>query len=547
MNQLPIEVQEPWVKIRKPSSWLTHSDSKSIGILEYWSHHLGKKIWPCHRLDRETTGALLASLTPEGADKFRKLNETGEVEKIYLALTDRPLEDYFGASSEFVTTRECTDTTEIPQSDIEVLPAQFAQKEFVVDKPVVGKDGKPLTARSTFRLLRTYGDFSCWQVRIESGRTHQIRKHAAFLGIPLLGDIMYGGSPFPILGLHSWQISLADTKHTVAPPVFYDKMEILKSPQLAFFLASVFDRRSSLDFCAAVRVVHSSTLIAEKLADVLVLGDYGREENPNDTNITFKNLRPHIPELLISTETKHWVYRDMRKRDGRIHQLPEERSLNVPENWQIQEEGMLFEVSRMRGLSYGLFLDQRANRRWVRSSCRNLRVLNLFSYTGGFSVAAAFGQAAHITSLDVSRSYLRWSQQNLKLNGFEVDSRFSFISEDALEYLKRCSRREHKFDLIVCDPPSFGRSSAGVFNIEKDLPQLAQSVFECLAPGGSAILSCNFEKWTQENFERKAFHNVDQAGHSSNYEVTNSPLPDADFEAPGADRVLKTLVYKKIV
>ena len=126
-------------------------------------------------------------------------------------------------------------------------------------------------------------------------------------------------------------------------------------------------------------------------------------------------------------------------------------------DWVGSEHGLKFVFKSNQGWSPGLFLDQRANRNWVHQNSAGKTVLNLFCYTGGFSVAAAKGGAERVESVDTSAATLNWSKENFAANDIDV-SQHGFFKSDAREFLKIAKKKERQFDTIICDPPSFARS-----------------------------------------------------------------------------------------
>ena len=122
-----------------------------------------------------------------------------------------------------------------------------------------------------------------------------------------------------------------------------------------------------------------------------------------------------------------------------------------------------------------------------------MKVLNTFAYTCGFSVcAAAIG--ATTTSLDLSKKYLEWGRDNFRLNGLD-DKAHEFIYGDVFDWLKRLSKKNRQFDLVILDPPTFSSSKeSGIFRAEKDYGALAQAVLAVLKPGGVLLASTNAAK-----------------------------------------------------
>lgn len=159
----------------------------------------------------------------------------------------------------------------------------------------------------------------------------------------------------------------------------------------------------------------------------------------------------------------------------------------------VQENGLSYLVEPAGGYSSGLFLDQRLNRQWVTGLAAK-RMLNLFAYTCSFTVCAA-SVGAQTCSVDASKRVLATGRGNLELNGIDPAAGHRFLADDAMKVVPRLLKRSEMFDLIVLDPPTFGRADGRVFRIEKDLPVLVRNCFELLEPGGSLLVSCNYAEW----------------------------------------------------
>lgn len=166
--------------------------------------------------------------------------------------------------------------------------------------------------------------------------------------------------------------------------------------------------------------------------------------------------------------------------------------------WTASEGATRFWLAEGRGWSPGLFLDQRGNRNWVRENAARKKLLNLFCYTGGFSVNAALGGADEVVSVDTSKQTLNWCKENFKLNELSPDD-YEYWPSDARAFLQGCERKQRKFDLIICDPPSFARNKQQVFKIDKDGPDLVSSCLDRLNPQGRLLFSCNYEKWSRQD------------------------------------------------
>ena len=168
------------------------------------------------------------------------------------------------------------------------------------------------------------------------------------------------------------------------------------------------------------------------------------------------------------------------------------------------EQGQLFKLDLTSYLDTGLFFDHRTLRSTVRDTSSKKRVLNLFCYTGSFSVYAAQGNAGFVESVDLSNTYLAWAKDNMKLNGFDDRARYVYTRADCMRFLqeKAVAAKSGKLDtsqlynLIILDPPTFSNSKAttDVLDINRDWPQLVKDCLNILAPGGTLYFSTNSER-----------------------------------------------------
>jgi 23S rRNA (cytosine1962-C5)-methyltransferase len=197
----------------------------------------------------------------------------------------------------------------------------------------------------------------------------------------------------------------------------------------------------------------------------------------------------------------------------------------------VQEFGLEFEINFRAGYSPGLFLDQRINRGKLRSLARGRKLLNTFSYTCAFGVAAAMGGAATL-NLDLSRNYLNWGKRNYELN--QIDFRdHEFLYGDVFDWLGRFERRGRKFDLIILDPPTFSRGRRSrVFRARDDFGGLADRATACLSRNGLLLCSTNFRGMTFNEFLR-----ILKTGIHRPFETIAGSMPP-DFTG---DQYLKTV------
>ncbi|NRA32193.1 MAG: class I SAM-dependent rRNA methyltransferase [Polyangiaceae bacterium] len=179
----------------------------------------------------------------------------------------------------------------------------------------------------------------------------------------------------------------------------------------------------------------------------------------------------------------------------------------------ISENGLRMKVLMNDGMATGLYVDQRNNRALLRGDCDGARVLNLFSYTGAFTVAAGLGGARETVSIDLSRRTLERSRENVVLNGLEPKEHKHY-AEDALKWTGRAVRKEQRFDWIVLDPPSFATRGRQVFTIARGYPQMAERALRLLEPGGRLLAVTNHTKTDLLAFESLLQEVADKAGRS---------------------------------
>ena len=160
---------------------------------------------------------------------------------------------------------------------------------------------------------------------------------------------------------------------------------------------------------------------------------------------------------------------------------------NLPKEWQIQTAGIKFKLGGTDFGHLGIFPEQRAQWRWLRQQVQgsrgkvqSLRVLNLFAYSGGSTMAAALG-GAEVCHLDASKGMVEWARENARLNGL-ADHPIRWIVDDAHKFMKREIRRGRKYDAIILDPPTFGRGAGGeMYKIERDLKDTLSLVKDLLS------------------------------------------------------------------
>ena len=149
----------------------------------------------------------------------------------------------------------------------------------------------------------------------------------------------------------------------------------------------------------------------------------------------------------------------------------------------IEEHGLRYEVDFEAGQKTGLFLDHRENRRYLRQLAAGKSVLNLFAYTGAFSVSCAAGGASHVTSVDIAAPAIEAAGRNMAHNALPA-SVHEGVAADVFEFLEEAKQRGRRWDLVIADPPSFASSRAELFGALRAYKKLHTAALSVLTPGG---------------------------------------------------------------
>jgi 23S rRNA (guanine2445-N2)-methyltransferase / 23S rRNA (guanine2069-N7)-methyltransferase len=265
-------------------------------------------------------------------------------------------------------------------------------------------------------------------------------------------------------------------------------------------------------------------LVIDRYDDRWHFTDYTHPSKyPADTHQAWLNLmRKTFTETLELDAGSVYV----KQRRRQVGNTQHERQGNSKHTFVVEESGLRFEVNLSDYVDTGLFLDHRQTRQVVQKAAAGKDLLNLFCYTGSFSVYAAAGGARSTCSVDLSNTYLEWTRRNLALNGFDSSANKTH-REDVISFLKRSSQQ---FDLIVVDPPTFSnsKSTETVFDVQRDHADLLALVVTRLRPGGICWFSTNARKFK--------FSVPELAASCEFREITNQTLPP-DFQgAKGGHR-----------
>lgn len=494
--------------VHKPAGWNTHAPGPFAGEGIYDWLRAREPRWSSlailHRLDKETSGVLVFGKSPLANRSLTEQFTQRRVHKQYLLLTDH-----------------------------EVPP-----KEFTVKSPLLRIGEKYAScpggeiAETNFKLMNgsefKVQDSGFRVVRAEplTGRTHQIRVHAAESGFPILGDALYGGTPAARVFLHAAEIEFT---HPASGQIikFRAPVDFSADGQKSLNAESKSNDKTSeswyLGPCAlrsaiiesdltnAFRLLHGASdgwpgWFVDKLGDFLL----------SQSELSLTAGQNDALSRLAKIHSAHGACHKVLSRQVRRSSLAAASpqlvfGLSAPERFEIRENGLRYELSFNEGYSVGLFLDQRDNRRRLITGHiaadfslpqplpPAFHLLNTFAYTCGFSVCAARA-GARTTSLDLSKKYLEWGRRNFILNGLDPAAH-DFIFGDTFDWLRRLAKKGRVFDAIVLDPPTFSQSKeTGVFRVEKNFGDLVSSALPVLKPGGILLASTNAAEWPPEKF-----------------------------------------------
>lgn len=248
----------------------------------------------------------------------------------------------------------------------------------------------------------------------------------------------------------------------------------------------------------------------ELYEDKIYVAEYRRRHNMNDDeheNWLHQSFKIISDVLNLPKEN---IYSRERKRLSHRESQQYEKQNLTNEFFTVKENSLKFLVNLSDYLDTGLFLDHRITREIVRRELKDKRVLNLFCYTGSFSVYAAAGEAKAVTSVDLSKTYLEWANDNFVINGFKDETKFHFLHADVMQYLK--TLKPNSFDLIVIDPPTFSNSKRmrDFFDVQRDHAELINDALFALSQSGIIFFSTNYSKFIleEENIKAASIKNI---------------------------------------
>lgn len=485
------------------------------------------------RLDRDTSGVLLFARRKEANKAVAAAFEGRGAKKRYLAV---------------VSPAPRTDGGTL---DDLLAPADDGKMQ-VVQPTRRGPPKGAQRAVTRWSVVSRHGGRAIVSLEPETGRTHQLRVQLAAVGTPIDGDPLYGKVAAPRLMLHARSLTLphpttgrAVTFEAEVPPEMLAWARGEADPRsLDERLMAAADQRWELardPGTTAFRLAHDGDGFAATPVDVY--GEWALVhcyDAPLDDALCGALLVGGLRGVYVKRRPKQ----ANTAVDTRREELAPKHAVSgedAPENFEVREHGLRFEVRLGDGLSTGIFLDQRENRRRVRELAAGQRVLNLFAYTGAFSVAAAAGGAAQTTTVDVAAPAIAWARRNLTLNGATDEAKHACVVADVFPWMEAAKARKQVFDLVLLDPPSYATTRDSRFSAASDYPKLAALAMSLVAPGGRLLACTNHHDIARMKF-RRWLHEAARAAGREATQAKDLPSPSDFPPAPGGHVHLKSVL-----
>jgi 23S rRNA (cytosine1962-C5)-methyltransferase len=419
---------------------------------------------------------------------------------------------------------------------------------------VPARDRRGNDAETAVSVRARNDDRALLELKLVTGRTHQARVQLAAEGAPIAGDRLYGKTEAPRLLLHAESITLA---HPVtgqpltarAPvPVVFERWMAGEPESLADALVRAREERYALGRAKdtnAFRLVNEGGDALEGISvdvygDHLVVSLYDDAAVANREAILdaihalgfagiYLKLRPKQANVVVDA------------RNENIAPSTSVRGSAAPDEFTVTEHGLPYLVRLGDGLSTGIFLDQRDNRRRVRELAHGKRVLNLFAYTCPFTIAAAAGGAVRTVSVDAARPAIERGERGLAHAGLSGDH--AFVVDDVFAWLGRASKKE-RFDIVILDPPSYSTVGKQRFSTAAgDYRPLAAAAMAVVAPNGY-LLACSNHRQTVQAKLRRLLHEAARSANREVVQMKDLPAPP-DFPAPfGREPHLKSILVR---
>ena len=587
------------IAINKPSGIPTHTpeamrDPVATDLVSLIKAQVGGYLGTHQRLDKEVSGIIVFALRKEANPGLARAFEGRGVGKDYLAVvhgTPRRTQDMISAP---IAPRPAVNGI---NSGLQYVPP-----------PSPRPDPRAQLAQTRYRVLATTPDerYSLVALTPETGRTHQLRVHMAHIGTPIVGDPGYDDDfesrPAPHLLLHAHRLRLPHPITTqpitleAPPPFIYDATLFAKSRGLPgldlmvdlmadarydrtndralhalaypangasdvalnYVLRQAIERRAPLveaDHLPTYRLINGASdgmpgLTVDRFGGVLVASFYTEHADMGERTpmALVKALADQVqpPPDAIYVKYRPRVASRLSDEEQAVR-APDKPAWGKPTgDFLTYENGLAYVIQPGGALGVGLYLDSREMRARVRAWSAGKTVLNTFSYTCGFGVAALAGGATRVVNVDATRRNLAWGADSYRANGLTPDPQ-DFIDGDVFDWLARFGKRRDLFDIVILDPPSFSTTPTSRFEAARNYDSLVRMAADALAPGGLLIAASNHAALFRRTFRQMVIRGLEDARRPAFTEVGFYAAPALDYPpAPyaGSESHLKVLALR---
>ncbi len=452
---------------------------------------------PCFLLEKYVSGLVIVAKTPQAGYHMQRTIESGGLTRSYVAVVRGDAR------------------VALKKGSVEVV--KQSDKRALIRYPHTGKGGRSLRELLIHQRIPILGDtqFDPRRKGRHGGRMYLHLERLQF-DHPLENKPVNVSAPMP-----SGFNVVANDAETMREDV-----EAALAGRTSFLL----DTRTDAYRLMGGRSDGVSGLILDRLGPVgILLLKEGKFQGGEDRARRAAGF--FAKELGLQSVYMKWIPRD--RSHGVDSALGDARSATplwgqpAPEEVTIRENGMNLLVRPFDGFMTGVFLDHRDNRARIREISRGRRVLNAFSYTCAFSVAAALGGAEQVSSVDISKRNLEWGKANFAANNISLDGHYFFCSE-IYDFFTRARRQERMFDVVILDPPTFSRSKKPprTFRVQDDMASLIRESLTVLDKGGTLMVATN-ERLLDVSWIRQQ---ISVASGGRAFKVVDVPDPPIDFE-----------------
>lgn len=350
-------------------------------------------------------------------------------------------------------------------------------------------------------------------VRLVDGKTH------VFLGYAIMGKQNKG------IG---WVFSTSE-KQTFTPTFITDLLQRAKMARQSFFeqiqttAFRLFNAESDGLGGVTIDVYNQSVVVSWYSQGIF-----------NHRSLILNSLQQVLPNYAIFEKCRfeHPPY------------LTQSLDLSVSPEVVINENGVNFSLDLNDGLMTGIFLDQRDVRKYVLENAENQTVLNTFSYTAAFSVAAALGRALSTVSVDVAKRSVPLSTKQFEVNNLDMTNHQLYVM-DVFDYFGYAKKKNLLFDWVILDPPSFARTKKRTFSVTKNYDELLLDAIMVTAKNGRILVSTNASNWEKKDVEAMIFKTFKKVNRTYRVEKTfNQPSDFSILETLPSTAYLKVFVLR---